>query len=287
VNINSLSPKVCVEVHEHHIYVPVRAGGRNWWFLLDTGAGASLFNMRVAHAVGALFGSPFTARGAGDAAVTGALLAKPFSAAIRDQETAVRIVGALPLDDLEKHEGHAIDGILGYDFLARHVIELDYGAEMLAAHDPDAFQYAGPGIAVPITMRHNHPHVQATLEVEPGVWVGGDFVIDIGSRLDVALTKPFAVRHDLQRRLGPTISSEIGRGVGGGGRSDVGQARALRAGDWIHPSLPVAIFGDGAGVFTSGDYFDGNIGGAVLGRYRLFIDYVRHRIIFEKGLSIT
>jgi hypothetical protein len=122
--------------------------------------------------------------------------------------------------------------------------------------------------------------------VEPDVWVDGDFVIDIGSRLDAALTKPFAARHDLQRRLGPTLSSEIGR-VGGGGRSEVGQARALRAGTWVHPLPPVAMFGDGAGVFTSGDYFDGNIGGGVLERYRLFIDYVRHRSIFEEGLSIT
>jgi hypothetical protein len=73
--------------------VPVRAAGREWWFLLDTGAGASLFNMRVADAVGAVLGAPFIARGAGDAAVTGALLAKPFPATIADQETPVAIIG--------------------------------------------------------------------------------------------------------------------------------------------------------------------------------------------------
>jgi hypothetical protein len=188
---------------------------------------------------------------------------------------------------VERHGGRAIDGILGYDFIARHVIALDYAARTLTAYDPGAFAYRRRGTAVPITLRHNHPHVQASLEVEAGVWIAGDFVIDIGSRLAVALTKPFVSRHDLHRRLGPTVSSDIGRGVGGGARSEVGQARALRAGDWVHPLPAVAMFGDGAGVFTSGDYFEGNIGAAVLERYRLFIDYGRNRIIFERGLSIT
>lgn len=281
MNINSLSKPVAIELHNHHVYLPVRAGGRHWWFLLDTGAGASLMSMRAARALAVPLGPPFTARGAGDATVTGAVFAPPFAATVAGDPAPVTLVGALPLDDVERHEGRAIDGILGYDFIARHVIEIDYAGRTLTAHDPRAFEYNGHGISLPITLKHNHPHVEASLEVERGAWISGDFVIDIGSRLHVALTRPFTARHDLLRRLGPTVPSDLGRGVGGGAGSQAGHARSLRVGNWIHELPTVAMFGDGAGVFTTGAYFEGNIGGAILSQYRVIIDYSRNRIVVE------
>jgi hypothetical protein len=236
--------------------------------------------MRAALALNLPLGTPFTARGAGDAEVTGAVFAQPCIVTAGHHDTPIALVGALPLEDVERREGRNIDGILGYDFIARHVVEIDYAGRTLTAHDP-AFEYDGSGISLPIVLRNNHPHVEASLEIERGAWITGDFVIDIGSALHVALTRPFSEKHHLLRRLGPTVVVDERCGVGGGAASQVGHARALRVGTWVHTLPPVAMFGEGAGVFTTGGYFEGNIGAAILSRYRLFIDYARERIILE------
>jgi Aspartyl protease len=272
---------MAIELHNHHVYLPARVAGHDLRFLLDTGAGASLLSMRVAQQLDAPLGTPFDARGAGEGAVHGALFSDSVVASVSAVTGPIALAGALPLEQVEHAEGRAIDGILGYDFIAQHAIEIDYVRRTLRAHDARHFDYNGPGLRLPITFRLSHPHVTASLEIAPGEWVAGDFVIDIGSRLHVALTKPFTVQHELLQRLGPTQTSTIGRGIGGGSTNEMARARKLRVGDWIHEAPEVAMFGEGAGVFTTGLYFEGNIGGGILCNYRLFLDYRRCRIILE------
>jgi hypothetical protein len=270
-----------IDLHNHHVYLPVHAGGRAWSFLLDTGASASLLSLRVASELDLPLGNPIAVQGAGAGSLTGAFLRQPIDM-LPAGETgfALPVIGAMPFDALEPCEGRAIDGILGFDFISRNVVEIDYPSAALRLHDPAGFEHRG-GVRLPIELKHNHPHVEGSLEIEPGVWVTGDFVLDVGSRLAVALSKPFRDRHQLLARLALTVPSALGRGVGGEASSDVGHARTLRIGDLVSPRPEVALFGDDAGVFTSGAYFDGNIGGAILSRYRIFLDYLRRTVILQ------
>ena len=62
-------------------------------------------------------------------------------------------------------------------------------------YDSAAFEYTGPGTALPMTIRNGHPHVDAAIELTDGTWASGDFVIDVGSSLPLSLTKRFADSH--------------------------------------------------------------------------------------------
>jgi hypothetical protein len=44
----------------------------------------------------------------------------------------------------------------------------------------------------------------------------------------------------------------------------------------------VALFGDGAGFMSSSDFFEGNIGGALLREFVVILDYARSELILER-----
>ena len=51
----------------------------------------------------------------------------------------------IPLSPLNKFEGVELDGILGYDFFKRFVVEVDYINHILTIYEPEKFNYSGDG----------------------------------------------------------------------------------------------------------------------------------------------
>src|SRR5207245_2362169 len=86
--------------------------------------------------------------------------------------------------------------ILGYDFISRFVMEVDYDRGLLVLHDPKTFQYTGQGQGVPMTMAGNIPVVKAKLDDR----YEGEFRLDVGSGSTVDLHSPFVKAHSLAER---------------------------------------------------------------------------------------
>jgi Aspartyl protease len=271
-----------IELHEHHVYVPVRAGGRDLWFLLDTGAGLTLVDPAAAREAGHPLGPPFHARGAGDGRIEGAMLLSTLPLhpggfeALRLDARAV-----LPIADLTAAEGRRADGILGADFLTRHVVAIDYAARRLHLHHPAEFAYTGPGEIVPMELRLNHPHVRGTVALESGREVPADFVVDVGSRLGISLTRRFALEHGFDAAARQGAALRDGRGIGGGVTARLTRIASVGIGAMTWHEPMVAIFGEGAGVMSTGEFFDANLGGEMLKEFTLFLDYARRYVIFE------
>jgi hypothetical protein len=127
----------------------------------------------------------------------------------------------------------------------------------------------------------NQPHVMAEVRLADGATVKGRMVVDVGSGGALALTKPFADENRLQDRIGPTIHRRTGGGVGGPVVSDVGRVEALKVGA-VEVARPVtALAGASAGNFSGNDKWIGNIGGDILRRFTVFLDYANKRMILE------
>jgi hypothetical protein len=274
-----------IEVANNHVFVPVTLGGVSRWFLLDTGAAISIVDIDAATAAGVQFGESVGARGAGSGMLTGAAIESRLEVEPGgNRALALTIQQALPLTNLARYEGRAVDGILGADFIGRHVVEIDYAGRRLRLHDAARFQYTGPGVSVPLTMRMGHPHITSAIEIEDdGQRIDADFVIDVGSRLGVILTQPFVADHFLDRRIRPTITGAAGRGVGGSASATLGRLRSLRLGGLDIARPIVAMFGPNAGVLSTREFFEGNLGGEILRRFTVFFDYEHRRVIFEKN----
>jgi hypothetical protein len=270
-----------IELANNHIYVRACVGSRPLWFLLDSGAGVSLLDLGTAEALGLALGDRIEARGAGPGATRGAQLAGVSAYLPQDPSVAVPIPAALALTGLAAFEGRQPNGILGHDFIEQAVLQIDYHGRRLVLHDPETFRYAGPGARVPLRLVGNSPHVSAELVLADGGRVAADFVLDLGSSLAVVLTKPLVDAHGLRRRVGPTITRPAGRGAGGSASAEIGRLAGLEIGT-AQLRAPLAyLYGDSAGVFSVATHFEGNIGGEVLRRFTVYLDYAHQELILE------
>src|SRR6185503_2913426 len=72
-------------------------------------------------------------------------------------------VVAVPLGGLTPHEGRLIEGILGYDFMSRFVVDVDYANRKIRLYDPASWVYEGEGDRIPISLLANIPHARAAV----------------------------------------------------------------------------------------------------------------------------
>jgi hypothetical protein len=275
-----------VEVWSNHIYVKVCIADRDLDFILDTGAGGTSLDLSIAKQLGVRLGNTFTVGGAGAGRVAGAQVADA-SVTLAGSSIMQPIATAIDFSGLPPREGHRIDGILGYDFVARYVVAIDYARSELRIYDRDRFQYAGPGTSIPIVLINRFPHIDAAVTLADGEALRGRFVIDVGSGAGLALTKPFVDEHRLRERVGPTIHRTSSGGIGGSAPSDFCRVESLSLGAFTVARPIAQLYGDSAGVLSARGQWVGNIGGGILRRFTVFFDYQGKRMILEPNARLN
>ena len=282
---STLPATIPIDLWGNHVFLKACVDGRELDFILDTGAGNTSLDLDVAKQLGVKLGATFSVGGAGPARVSAARV-DDASVAVEGSSITQPVVSAIDLSRLPRFEGHRIDGILGYDFISRYVVAIDYARHELRVYDRPAFQYDGPGVSVPIMLINRFPHLNADVKLADGATIRGHMVIDVGSNGSLSLTKAFVDKNRLRQRVGPTIRRTGGGGVGGATTSDLGRLASLSIGG-IELSRPlVNLFGDSAGSLSVSGSWEGNIGGAILRRFTLFLDYQGKRMIFEPNASL-
>ena len=282
--VTTLPATIPVELWGNHVFLKACVGERELDFILDTGAGGTTLDLETAKQLGFKLGQTLAVGGAGPSHVAGARV-EGATAAIAGTTLTQQVQLAIDMARLPPLEGHRIDGILGDDFIGRYVVAIDYARRELRIYDRDAFHYDGPGTSVPATMINAFPHIVADVRLGNGETVRGRMVIDVGSSGSLALTKTFVEERRLREHVVPTIHRTGGGGIGGTTTFDVGRVAALGIGG-IELSGPiVSLFGDSAGAMTQSPSWDGNIGGAILRRFTLYLDYQGKRLIFEPNAT--
>ena len=250
-------------------------GSEPLWFGLDTGASSTVINTTAAAALG------LKPEGSGRTTGAGGQVQSSSVRGVRLDIGGARLENldamTLALTSIEGAMGHKMDGILGYEFFRRYVVELDYERQFLSLYEPAGFAYGGGGESLPLTFVNNHPYVRARVAMPGREPVEGVFVLDTGSGLPLILLDPF-VR---QKRLGEPPAKTLkvtGRGVGGEVAMPVGRAGRLLLGRYSLES-PVTSFPQSGWFAREGAA--GNIGGATLRRFKVTFDYSRSRMHLE------
>ena len=274
--------RVPFEMNGNSIYLQARVNGSEpRWFVLDTGAGVTVLNATTAESLGLKAGRAGTLRGAGgvvqSTGITGLTL-DVGGAVLKDVS-----VTSIPLAQLENAAGRAIDGILGVDFFRRYVIEIDYEARQITAHEPSAYGYAGRGETLPLTFRDNHPHMRAQVKFPGRPPLEGDFVIDAGSSMQLTMLPAFTDKNRLRDSV-PVAFTAYAHGVGGDFALPVARAESLRIGGFT-VERPVTAFPT-AGTFGA-EGIAGNIGTAILRRFKVVFDYSRKRVHLEPSKNFS
>jgi len=273
--------------------LPMRYGEKHVWlrvsvdslpaedFILDTGASVSLLDSAWAAAHHIASEGKMQAMGAGAAGdvafakVGGIQVAGPDGDGVKitGQKLAVLALNRFVAPFFWRDAA----GVLGYDFISRFVIEIDYDQQTLTLHDPRTFKYAGKGTGVPITLAGSIPVVQAKLDGQ----YQGEFRLDVGSGSALDIHGPYAKKNNLHEKLGKTVEV-MGGGFGGTFTSIAGRMKSMEIGPYAWKDPLVVLSGAETGGLASEDYA-GNIGNEVFERFICTFDYERRMLYLEPG----
>ena len=275
---------VPLELTNNLVLVQARVSGSEpAWFVVDTGAGASVVNAEWAEDIGLEAEDEVEVSASGGSVgasrVTGADLV------VGGAELEDVTLLSIPLGGLEAGVGRSLGGIIGWDLFDRYVVEIDYRARVLRLHGPDAYVYDGPGASLPIAIEDNTPFVGATLVGPEGQTLPSKLLIDTGSTGTITLNTPFVRRHHLVEAPGGTIPLVAPALLAGSAQRYVGRVEELHIGSFRFPDLLALFAQDEEGDFAAASN-DGLIGGELLGRFRLVVDYRHRRVILEPGDAI-
>ncbi|HEX8734972.1 MAG TPA: aspartyl protease family protein [Pyrinomonadaceae bacterium] len=194
-------------------------------------------------------------------------------------------IGVLALNFPALAGGESIAGILGYDFISRFVVEIDYAGKVINLYHPQSYRYRGRGEILPIKIIDNYPSVRATVRLPGLAPVSGMFVIDTGAGNDIFFHSPFVRRYKLLNSKQETAEAAT-LGIGGTSKIRIGRANEIRLGrtvianPGVHFSL--ATKGDSATALSAG-----HIGNGVFRQFKLVIfDQTRRRLILEPNNKI-
>lgn len=268
-----------------HIFMRVRVNGSGpLWFGLDSGAEQTLISQREADALKLKVRGGMQAAGGGEETVDFAV-ARNVSFNLEDAGFILKEVGVLPLEFSSPVSDEKVGGLLGYDFISRFVVEIDYAGRVIKLYDPRSYRYRGRGEIIPVRMLDNNPHIPLRVSLPGLAPVRGMFLIDSGADTDLFFYSPFVKTHRLLDSKQETTEAST-EGIGGASKIRIGSATNVQVGrrfiakPAVHFSL--AKQGDSASAIGAGF-----IGGKLLRRFKTVIfDQSHHRIIFEPNESL-
>jgi len=168
-----------------------------------------------------------------------------------------------------------VAGILGYDFLSRFIIKVDYANELISFYHPDSFSYTGSGVIVDAPLDGNTFSIPMIVNDK----YTGNWSIDLGAG-GLSFHYPFARDnnfHDLDGVLGVSF------GAGGQMYDKSIIFDKIEIADFVIENQIIDIpMEELSGAFADRAQV-GNLGNALLKHFILYLDYENQRIIFEKG----
>lgn len=288
VVLASNAPPIPFTMEANHIVFNVSVNGRPpMAFILDTGADQNVINSTRLEAFGLKIYAKTTTTGGGNPAdytyAAGATFTLP-GVELRNQH-----VSALDQTGLERALGVKFGGVLGYDFISRFVMEIDYQNHFITLHDPKSWKYSGTGVVVPVVFDIGIPHAYGSIAVPTKPEIPAYFIVDFGAAETATLTSPFVKSNDLARlaQTNAVVNRPAGLENQFFAQNNVrGHLERLTIGDLTVKNVPVNMSVNTKGAYASSN-FSGTVGESIYSRYHCYLDYPGYRVILEPTSETT
>src|SRR6478609_4288743 len=178
--------------------------------------------------------------------------------------------------------GIRIDGIIGYSFLRRYIVRLDYDNLFIEVYSPGSYKYPRGGYLLKPNFT-TLPLQSATIDDERTIT--SRFIFDTGAGLSFLLSKDFvddSVVFKKNRKFYPTQAE----GLGGKRQMNVSVMKEIKIGPYKFKRVPVHIFEDDYNV-TSYPLLGGLIGNDILRRFNVTLNYPEQTIHLKPNTHFT
>lgn len=254
------------ELVENHVYLSVTLNGKGpYRFIYDTG-GSNVVDPDVAKELGASATGSAAGSGAGSAteAVSFAKMRtlQVGDAILRDQLFAVAPVR----QGFGVSAGQRVDGLIGFEVLARFVTTFDYANSRVILAMPGAAAPAGADI-VPFVLNGRQPEFDCTVDS-----VASRCALDTGARDSITVQGPFIGDHPQVVPQKLTETGVTGFGFGGAAYGRLGRLQSLGFGRFVLHDVVADFTTQEKGAFAQ-PFVAGNVGGGIWKRFALTLDY--------------
>lgn len=169
--------------------------------------------------------------------------------------------------------GVRIDGIIGYSFLSRYIIKLDYDVNMLEVWTYGAIKYPRQGYLLKPVI-NSIPILNAT--IKDAVAVDGSFYFDTGAGLCLLMSEDFANDKKVIKK-GRKMTLTQAEGLGGKKTMMVTTVKQVKFGPYKFRKVPAHIFKDEFNI-TAYPVLGGLLGNDLFRRFNVVLNYSKKEI---------
>lgn len=253
------------------------------WFILDTGAEATLIDSRVAARLSLRVRDAGEERGAGAGALREGR-SRGLRLRVGPVPYAPRELVVAPLDSLlAPSSGRHIAGIVGSQFFMEHTLELTPPwSGIQVDRPPRRGDGASSAVVLPFELHHSLPFVQGSIALHPrrsGAPLSLRLLVDLGAKAPLLLTEGALRKAGGERALPRHVLASLGAGVGGETRYFFTRASRVTVGRDPHRvGAESVLVGFSALSTLRSTSFDGLLGAPFLARYDVRIDYAHREL---------
>ncbi|WP_062059977.1 retropepsin-like aspartic protease [Aquimarina longa] len=284
--IGKKSDKIKFELANNLIVIPIVVNGVELSFILDTGVGSTIiFSVDNKSTLELKNASKIYLRGLGDG--------EPVEA-IKSMNNEVRIGKSISTDhkiflvldesiNFSPRMGFPIHGIIGYDFFKNFVLDINYSKKVIKVYDPKQYEYKDCKKCyqtnIAFRNKKRRPYITAQYHSANGL-VDVDLLLDSGSSSSLWL---FENKAKGIYASDNSFRDFLGKGFNGDIYGLKTKIKEFRIGDFkmkeVTASFPDSIYIQGVSLNNR----QGSLGGSILRRFNLIVDYPHQKISFKKN----
>lgn len=284
--------RVSFKLINNLIVIPIEINGKNLSFILDTGVNKTIiFNLSENDSIGLSTPEKVSLVGLGGGEPVDAILSRNNKLKIKNIIGYNETVYVILRDffDLSSKMGTTIHGIIGYNLLKNFIIKINYKSKKIDFYNPEKYSYkkCRKCEILPIKFYRKKPYVNIAVQLDTirNNLTNVKMLIDSGGSDAIWLFEDSKPNIKTPKRF---FNDILGEGLSGliyGNRSRIPLLKIGR----FKIEQPTVSFLDTVDTKTARDFQsrNGSIGGNVLKRFKVWLDYKNNQIMLKKNGSFT
>ena len=280
--------RVSFKLINNLIVIPLEVNGKTLSFILDTGVNKTIiFNLSKNDSIAVLNPKKILLKGLGGGASVDALLSENNRIRIKDMFNVNASIYVILKDifDFSSKMGTTIHGIIGYNLLKNFTVKINYSAEEITFYNPKKFKFkkCRKCEVLPLQFHRKKPYVnvQVQLDTVYNTFTNVKMLLDSGGSDALWLFENSKKEIKTPKKFFNDILGEGLSGIIYGNRSRIPR---LKIGGFEIKN-PTVSFLDTLSTKLARRFQqrNGSLGGGVLKRFTVWLDYPNKKIMFKKN----
>ena len=250
------------------IFLPITIEGNDMYMILDTGAGFSVLDESVAKQLNLLIENERLMERPGGQVRLGFIKNVSFTLGKHADQMPI-VTANLKEGGFNTYIGRSCAGILGFDFIQKYAFEIDYSNSKIKLFSPEGFN-TKDGTKESLSILEGMPVIKGAIKHNEKS-ITGNWLIDTGSLMSLGLNENFYKKH-LADSISPIKSLAVG--FGGNTPGKMYRLDSFKISDFTFNTIISGHAEDG----INDESFDGVIGGELLSRFKVIINYKNNEL---------